>query len=250
MESSDPAEVLARTDAKLQHFESGEMATILCAVLDPDYQRLVVSSAGHPAPLLVMPDQDAVLLDIVADPPIGVRPGLRRRSRVFDIEPGALLCFFTDGLIERRGEVLDAGFARLRKALVAGPAEEACAIVLSELIGGEVVTDDVAVLLARRRPDAEAAFEVVVPAVPAALSEVRAAVRRWMAGVGATPDETDNMLIAIGEACSNAVEHAYGARGGTVTLRLELDPPTVMAIVGDNGRWRPPRGRTAVAARC
>ncbi len=42
-----------------------------------------------------------------------------RREQVRRLRPGATLVLFTDGLVERRGEGLDAGLDRLRAA--AGP---------------------------------------------------------------------------------------------------------------------------------
>jgi anti-sigma regulatory factor (Ser/Thr protein kinase) len=51
-----------------------------------------------------------------------------------------------------------------------------------------------------------------------------------------------DLLVAVGEACTNAVEHAYGPGGGTVTVHMELQLPDVLATVRDTGRWLPPRG--------
>ena len=47
LETPDPAEVLARLDRKMQHFEPGAMATVLYAVIDPDLNRAHIASAGH-----------------------------------------------------------------------------------------------------------------------------------------------------------------------------------------------------------
>ena len=60
--------------------------------------------------------------------------------------------------------------------------------------------------------------------------------------VGAAPRTVADLLIAVGEASTNAVEHAYGPDGGTVTVHMELQPPNVLATVRDTGRWRPPHG--------
>jgi anti-sigma regulatory factor (Ser/Thr protein kinase) len=66
-------------------------------------------------------------------------------------------------------------------------------------------------------------------------------MRHWLSAVGAAPHAVADLLLAVGEACTNAVEHAYGPDGGTVTVHLELQPPDVLATVRDTGRWRPPR---------
>src|SRR4051812_27452322 len=54
--SDDPGHVLSLVDRKLQYFEPGEMATALMAVFDTTHDRLAVSTAGHPAPVLAHPD--------------------------------------------------------------------------------------------------------------------------------------------------------------------------------------------------
>jgi phosphoserine phosphatase RsbU/P len=74
------------------------------------------------------------------------------------IPPGALLCFYTDGLIERRGEPIDDGMARLCRAVTAQPAETACATVMQAMVGSGPAQDDIALLMLRR--DAKDDFAV------------------------------------------------------------------------------------------
>lgn len=99
-----------------------------------------------------------------------------------------------------------------------------------------------AVLVVRRSGGEPAPLELTLPATVASLGEVRAAVRRWLSSVGAGPDAVTDLLVAVGEATSNVVEHAYGPAGGTMSVRLEAVPPDVVATVRDSGRWRAPRG--------
>ncbi|MGH3985967.1 MAG: ATP-binding SpoIIE family protein phosphatase [Pseudonocardiaceae bacterium] len=239
----DPAEVLGRLDQQVQHFEPEMMATVLLAMFEPSFERLHLSSAGHPPPALALPDQPAVLLDVPSDHPVGVPGGLRRRATTINLPPGALLCFYTDGLVESRGTSLDAGLERLCESLVAGPVESVCRKLMARLVGDDPPGDDVAVLAVRRQDSGEVGpLDLVVPALPWSLRDIRVAVRRWLSAVGATPRAVADMLIAVGEACTNAVEHAYGPSGGTVRVHMELQLPDVLATVRDTGRWRPPRG--------
>ena len=59
------------------------------------------------------------------------------------------MCFFTDGLIERPGHLIDDGLDRLRRAVAAEPPEAACAAVMGALVGSESARDDVALLMIR-----------------------------------------------------------------------------------------------------
>jgi putative methionine-R-sulfoxide reductase with GAF domain len=146
----DPAEVLARLDQQMQHFEPEMMATVLLARFEPSLARLHLSSAGHPPPVLALPNRAAVLLDVPSDHPVGVPGGLQRRDTTINLPPAALLCFYTDGLVERRDSSLDAGLGRLCASVVAGPVESVCTEIMARLVGDEVPGDDVALLAVRR----------------------------------------------------------------------------------------------------
>lgn len=107
-----------------------------------------------------------MLVELEVGLPIGVADGAPRRSGVIGIPPGALLCLYTDGLVERRDQPLDAGMGRLAVAvgeMTGGGgdgvtaasrslAEAACASVMRALVGHAPASDDVAVLMLHRRP--------------------------------------------------------------------------------------------------
>jgi len=152
LETRDPAEVLARLDRKMQHFEPGALATVLYAVFDEALDRVHISSAGHLPPVVVPPGQPAELAEIPSDLMIGVAPDVVRRVTTVKILPGALLGLCTDGLVERREYPLDDGLARLCRAIPAGPPEAACAAVMLDLVGAEPARDDIALLIFRRQP--------------------------------------------------------------------------------------------------
>ena len=239
----DPAEVLGRVDQQVQHFDPETMATVLLAIFEPSLQRLHLSSAGHPTPLLALPRQPAVLLDVPSDHPLGVPGGLQRRATTINVPPGALLCFYTDGLVECRGTSFDASLERLCELVVAGPVNTVCTEIMAQLVVGDPPSDDVVVFAVRRQDSGEIGpLDLVVPALPWSLRDIRVAVRRWLSAVGAAPRAVADLLVAVGEACANAVEHAYGPGGGTVTVHLELQLPDVLATIRDTGHWRPPSG--------
>jgi serine phosphatase RsbU (regulator of sigma subunit) len=82
---------------------------------------------------------------------IGIADQVRRPATTVQIPPGALLCFYTDGLIERPGEVIDDGLTRLCQAVTAQSPEVACAAVMQALVGSGSARDDIALLMVRRQ---------------------------------------------------------------------------------------------------
>lgn len=241
IETIDPAEVVERLDRKLQHFEAGHLTTVLYGVLDPLFERLTLCSAGHPLPVVLRAGADPVWLADRVDPPLGVAPGVRRHGLEVEVGPDTTVALFTDGLVERPGEVLGTGVERLIRSLVRGSAEESCASAIASLVGNEDRLDDVALLVLRRAGDGPMTIEV--PAVPASLASVRASLRRWMAWGGIGAEDQQRILLAVGEAASNAVEHAYGASNGVVTIAVEPTDAGVDVRVQDDGHWRSaPRG--------
>jgi sigma-B regulation protein RsbU (phosphoserine phosphatase) len=153
LETADPAEVLRRLDRKIQYFEPDATATILYAVCDPALEQVLVSSAGHWPPVLAQPGSPARPIALKPDVLIGSGLDITRTSMGVALTPGALLCFFTDGLVERReGSIYD-GIARLCDAVYPGPPEAVGAAVMAALIGREPAQDDIALLLMRRDPE-------------------------------------------------------------------------------------------------
>jgi sigma-B regulation protein RsbU (phosphoserine phosphatase) len=150
LEFPGPADVLSKLDRKMQYFEEGDvMATVSYAVLDPDSGQLHVSSAGHFPPVIAAPGQRGALARLAVDPPIGVADAPVRQVTTLTLPPGAVLCMFTDGLVERRDEPIDDGIARLCQAVTPGPPEDVCVSVMQALVGRQYPGDDIALLVLR-----------------------------------------------------------------------------------------------------
>ncbi len=118
-----PARVLASVARAMEGLRVDTIATVVVAQLRRDPEtgrtRLTWSSAGHPPVLVVGPDGEPVLLEsedlllgLVADEP--------RLDHELTLEPGTRLLMFTDGLVERRGEDLAVGLARLCEVVRSG----------------------------------------------------------------------------------------------------------------------------------
>jgi serine phosphatase RsbU (regulator of sigma subunit) len=150
LDDHSPEEVLARADRKLQIFEPAETATVLCGLLEPPYDAIQLSLAGHPPPVIATPDSPAAVVDIEPGLLLGVDLDIPRTSITLPLTAGAVVVAYTDGLIERRGESLVEGFARLCGAVRAEHPQQVCFRIMETLVGRDPPRDDIAVLALRR----------------------------------------------------------------------------------------------------
>jgi serine phosphatase RsbU (regulator of sigma subunit) len=132
-QNDPPATILTKLSRLVSVGDSGQLATILCALVDVDGHTVTVTSAGHLPPLLIS-DGQARYVESEVGLPIGVETQVSYSSTTVTATGRATLLAFTDGLVERRGESLDAGLARLREAARSHDSE------LPELLR-ELVTD-------------------------------------------------------------------------------------------------------------
>jgi serine phosphatase RsbU (regulator of sigma subunit) len=121
-------------------------------MIDSEAGTLTVARAGHPD-LLMLSDDGSRFLDVPVGPAIGIVEGCEYTSRTVDLTPVTTFLAFTDGLIERRNETIDAGMERLRAASHGRASHDRANV--DELVTDLVATlaagsaDDVAVLALR-----------------------------------------------------------------------------------------------------
>ncbi|MBM7774345.1 anti-sigma regulatory factor (Ser/Thr protein kinase) [Actinokineospora baliensis] len=91
---------------------------------------------------------------------------------------------------------------------------------------------------------AGAVLRVEVTAHVQDVGVVRAALRAWLTARHLPPQRVEDILLAVDEAVTNSVEHAY--RGGTpgpvvlTAMTGSADSSVVRVAVADRGQWRPP----------
>jgi PAS domain S-box-containing protein len=243
LQGCGPAEALELLDRFAARLPGALASTAACLVVDGTAGTVRWARAGHPPALLVTPD-GAQLLDGAGSGAVLGAPGRRPYTEgTVEITPGATLLLYTDGLVERRGEVLDDGLERVRAAAARHAAADPVGLtgrLLAEVLADADQPDDVALIAARLLPEPLSAR---LPADPRRLSAVRRAVTAWTAAAGLPDDTAEDLQLALGEALANAVEHAYAAAAdeGECSYRVAREADgSVRVEVCDSGLWRPP----------
>nr|WP_246314169.1 SpoIIE family protein phosphatase [Kineococcus aurantiacus] len=169
MPARGPAATLSAVDGAMRTLSVGTTATCVVARLEQEPEQVARgtttlrwSNAGHPPPVLVLPDGRVRLLDEHRpDLLLGIEPSLPRDEHVLEVPRGSTVVLYTDGLVERRTESLDTGLDRLRaaaRAAAAGEERDAdgfgqdldafCDDLVARVLPGQPV-DDVALIAVR-----------------------------------------------------------------------------------------------------
>ncbi len=151
--AGSPARALETLGLYARSVQGAESTTVATTFVDWPEHTVTYSSAGHPPPVLLAPDGTTAFLDRATDPPLGARPEhVPRPESTVSFSEGATLVLYTDGLIERRGEDIDVGLARLADALTLhSPAdpEPLADALLADLLPAGGNTDDTALVVVR-----------------------------------------------------------------------------------------------------
>lgn len=247
VQDPSPPSVLRGVHALVAQLSRPAMVTLTYALFDPATRELRVSSAGHP-PALVSGPGGTAFLGTAHCPPLGVTPELAPGEETTVVPVGATLVLYTDGLVERRGHAISEGLDGLREAARRGGSGDLDAVadgLVGALLDPGHVADDVALVLLRPRPLDGRPLRLTVEAHPQNLAAARTSMREWLAEVGASAEETDDLLVACGEACANVVQHAYSGSvsPGSLTVDAQCTDGSIDISICDEGAWRAPVDR-------
>ena len=145
-----PGVVLAKLDRLVRSVPHDYFATVLCARIEIDAHRVTIASAGHLAPL-ILDEAGSRFVEFKAGAPVGAVQGTHFDETTVMVGRAATLIAYTDGLVERRGEVLDVGLERLRGAAVtasAGSVDDVVSSLVNDLLKAEN-SDDTAIIAVR-----------------------------------------------------------------------------------------------------
>jgi serine phosphatase RsbU (regulator of sigma subunit)/CheY-like chemotaxis protein/anti-sigma regulatory factor (Ser/Thr protein kinase) len=258
-----PTEILERLDRLLRRFHKTMTATMCLVVIDKLRHRAVVANAGQVAPVVIRstgvefvePHGPLLGMGLPAPAPVAV-----------DVSGAATLLLVTDGLLERRHEIIDIGLDRLLRTAAAweGDLDELCDRLLQEVGPGDDATDDIALLAVRvRTPDERSkpdglsvdhgredtgiagsegrpatdhdraqTFDRHSREIARARGFVSGALVDWGLAADVAPLE-----LMVSELVSNALVHGTGPIG----VRLRRDDSTLRLEVSDEGGTTAPQ---------
>ncbi len=132
-----------------------DFVTATCVIIDPSSGRVSYCNAGHPPPLVVECDGSTMWLDGAVTAPVSRFIKSERIDTTIDIAPESTLLLYSDGLVERRGESIQAGLDRLADAAISLRAEVPEKLthdLIEEIVDGIEAVDDAILVAIRWHP--------------------------------------------------------------------------------------------------
>jgi anti-sigma regulatory factor (Ser/Thr protein kinase) len=217
-------------------------ATVAFGLVDPARHTMTYVTAGHPPPLLVDPEGGARYLEDAVSWPLGVDEGAARGSAAaVSVPAGSLVVFYTDGLVERRAEPMERGLDRLRDVVTRCatlPLRLVKRAIFAELVDDDA-TDDIALVAFRMAGSTPRVYADVLRARAVELAPARRRLRAWLELAGVTGEPVEDILLAVGEAVANAVEHGSTDASQVVRVEGSAGPDELVISVSDSGEWQP-----------
>ncbi|MCE7048135.1 PP2C family protein-serine/threonine phosphatase [Streptomyces purpurascens] len=161
VDGDSPGRLLTRLHRFLHHLQPDLYATAVIARFHPDEPTLTWAAAGHPPPVLRLPDGTVRTLDAKPGAMLGIPLTQEIADHTEHVEPGSTLALYTDGLVERRAQGIDPGIERLATALggfrsaeLDADLEGSADRILHPLLSDSERDDDVCLLLCHLQGDA------------------------------------------------------------------------------------------------
>ncbi|MGI8721524.1 MAG: ATP-binding SpoIIE family protein phosphatase [Geodermatophilaceae bacterium] len=244
----DLVAALERLSEEVDGADPACATTVCVAIVDPNGGEVQYGTCGHPPPIVVAAGKARILRSTDG--------GVLRRNQPVRIETaylkrGEVLVLHTDAPSRRSRLAVAHGLAELSNSPddlrtawdpsdhQSGRTSQLCRAAAEEMLR-DGTRDDLAVLAVQHRAEIPE-LDLTVSAVPSSLETVREVVGEWLAGLRSSVEDGAGMALAVGEAMTNAVQHAFvGARIGSVRVTAKLSADGVLACsVRDDGRWLP-----------
>lgn len=219
MEGRSPRQWMEQVNDELcQATAAGMFVCAVVGYVEPASDQVVWANAGFPPALRIGRDARADTFE-AQGPPLGILPGMAYPEQSARLSEASLY-FFSDGVTDARaadGSLLGLDrIATLLGALATLPRESRLRRLVRSL-RSHSLTDDTTLLLIETGP--ERLLQIDFEARPEALAGVRKRVGKALARARVEADLRYQLVLAVDEACSNIIRHAYR---GPCDARIEL----------------------------
>ena len=244
-----PGAWLARANEELcETTHDGRFVCALVGYCDKDATNVQFAGAGFP-PVLVY-RRGAFSEYESGGPPLGIMAGIAFEQHEVELNGGALYAF-SDGATDVRnaegGRLGGAGVRELIARHATAAPDARLRALLTDLKHLKLVDDTTLLLVEKPRAhDAQVLLEHHMPARAEHLREMRNALRKLLDQLGIEPALRDRLVLAVDEACTNIIRHAYGTEGdGGIGLRVSRTDDVLSFELTDDapcvdpGRMRP-----------
>ncbi len=234
-------------------FRSSETSCFISffyAELEAKTGELLYINAGHNPPFILPPAGKVRRLESTGFC-LGMFSDVAFEARRHQLEPGDLLCLYTDGITESRDaakrEFGEEGLARVLREAAARPAEQIVERVFEEasrFAGGSDPSDDETVVIVKRVREGEAlkggsgpsgVRRITAKAELGEMNTVRAFVRKCLKGLDLPEEEAFKVELSIHEVCVNIALYAYPKKKGDIRLLAWQESGRLAFEVRDRG---------------
>lgn len=222
-----PRKALQAAAPALERQLGDSFATVVVAKYHPRDRTLVYAGAGHPPPVVIGAGAQTIApVTACSSPPVGVGLPTGMRQTTVSLPGRAVVCFYTDGLVEARAEGRLFGVERLERTLVElGPGASASGLLDRIAETADERPDDMAACLLQVE-GAAAAPRIGVEELEFDRREAAGRrAERFLAACGVTADEVDGLMRSARDSVERARSVVLEVRSDTgapeVTLRQD-----------------------------
>lgn len=236
-----PARLLEELDSAAALIPGAYCTTVFVCTIDTDTGEMTYSSAGHIPALFAVAGAAPETLTGATSVPLAVQKAGARPEASKTLLPRSTLMLYTDGLVERREELIDDGIhgaGQVLAEMIELPADAVADAVLSRLAPADGFEDDVAIVVYRRPP---APLQIEVLATPDQLSDIRGQLADWLRATGIPDELAGDIVLVVNEACTNSIEHGYRGRDpGRMLVYVRARGRGISIRITDFGSWKLP----------
>ena len=241
LQNTTAARVLEGLDAVAGRIPGAMCTTVCISIIDPVTGEMSSSSAGHMPVLWSSPDGAHGDVNTGRSVPLAAVPGVHRPESFTVLAPGATIVWYTDGLVERRGLAIDDGISNLTTMLRTSANRTPDVLadrILSWMRPPDGYDDDIAMVIYRQPPKP---MHLDMKALPESLALIRRELTDWLRIGNLTAAKVSDIVLAVAEAATNAIEHAYrNMPAGRVSVDVRAAGRDVVITIRDRGSWQTP----------